>query len=189
MMSRTPAAPPLMKKYGSLYGAILHVASKYRPEILAAIGLLGSCLTFPTETLYYCLQRVLVYLLRTQHLGVTYSAQSPHARTLRARADSNWSERRSTTGWAIFLAGGAINTASRRQHCITMSSCEAELVALAECAIELIHVDGMLVRIGHVRDGPISVGTDNKGAHCRGARPLSSVHLGPELAPRRPQNV
>ena len=89
MTSRTPAAPPLMKKYGSLYGAILHVASKYRPEILAAIGLLGSCLTFPTETLHYCLQRVLVYLLRTQHLGVTYSAHSPHARTLRARADSN----------------------------------------------------------------------------------------------------
>ena len=32
-----------MKKYGSLYGALLH-ASKYRPEILAAMGLLGSVL-------------------------------------------------------------------------------------------------------------------------------------------------
>jgi len=163
--TRRPSAPePLVKKYGTLYGAVLH-ASKYRPEILAAMGLLGSCLTIPTERLFYCLERVLVYLIRTQNLGVTYSAHSPHAYRLRARADSNWSERRSTTGWVILLAGGAINTASRRQHCITMSSTEAELVALAEAAIELIHVDGTLAHIGHKRDGPIAVGTDNKGAH------------------------
>ena len=46
-----------------------------------------------------------------------------------------------------------------------MSSTEAELVALADVAIELIHVDGMLEHIGHERDGAIAVGTDNKGAH------------------------
>eukprot|EP00966_Prymnesium_polylepis_P103847 2404756-Prymnesium_polylepis.1 len=62
-----------MKKYGSLYGALLH-ASKYRPEILASMGLLGSALTFPTERLYMCLVRVLVYLVRTKQLGIQYSA-------------------------------------------------------------------------------------------------------------------
>ena len=154
----------LIKKYGSLYGAVLH-ATKYRPEILAAMGLLGSCLTFPTEKLYYCLVRVLVYLVRTKNLGITYSAHAPNADKLFARADSNWSERRSTTGFGVFLAGAAINPLSRRQHCITMSSTEAELVALADAAIELIHVDATLWHIGHRRDAPIEVGTDNKGAH------------------------
>ena len=48
-MLRAKAPEKLMKKYGSLYGALLH-ASKYRPEILASMGgLLGSALTFPTE--------------------------------------------------------------------------------------------------------------------------------------------
>eukprot|EP00966_Prymnesium_polylepis_P112862 2610514-Prymnesium_polylepis.1 len=48
-----PKAPePLVKKYGSLSTARW---SKYRPEILAAMGLLGSALTFPTELLYTCL--------------------------------------------------------------------------------------------------------------------------------------
>ena len=160
-----PKAPEkLMKKYGSLYGALLH-ASKYRPEILAAMGLLGSALTFPTEQLYMHLVRVLVYLLRTRSLGITYSAHAPHAHTLRARADSNWSETRSTTGFVIFLAGATINNGSRRQHCISMSSCEAELIALAETAIELIHTDATLEFIGHRREGPIVVGTDNKGAY------------------------
>jgi hypothetical protein len=160
-----PKAPePLMKKYGSLYGALLH-ASKYRPEILASMGLLGSALTFPTERLYMCLVRVLVYLVRTKHLGIQYSAHVPNAYTLRARADSNWSERRSTTGFVIFLAGAGFNCCSRRQHCITMSSCEAELVALAELAIELIHTDAMLEHVGYRREGPIAAGTDNKGAY------------------------
>eukprot|EP00966_Prymnesium_polylepis_P138711 3205419-Prymnesium_polylepis.1 len=94
-------------------------------------------LTFPTEQLYVHLVRVLVYLIRTKNLGITYSAHAPHAYKLRARADSNWSEIRSTTGFVIFLAGATINNGSRRQHCISMSSCEAELIALAETAIEL----------------------------------------------------
>ena len=161
---RPKASEPLMKKYGSLYGALLH-ASKYRPEILASMGLLGSALTFPTERLYMCLVRVLVYLVRTKHLGIQYSAHVRDAYTLRARADSNWSERRSTTGFVIFLAGAGFNSCSRRQHCITMSSCEAELVALAELAIELIHVDAMLEHVGYRREGPIAAGTDNKGAY------------------------
>ena len=162
--TRPKAPESLVKKYGSLFGACLH-ASKYRPEILAAMGLLGSCLTFPTEQTYNCLVRVLVYLVRTKNLGVTFNANSETSSLLRARADSNWSEKRSTSGFVIFLADAAINSHSRRQHCITMSSCEAELVALAEVAIELIHVDGLLRHIGHSHDGPISAATDNKGAY------------------------
>ena len=61
----------------------------------------------PTETLYYCLMRVLVYLVRTKNVGITYmySAHAPNAYELTARADTNWSEWRSTTGFAIMLAG------------------------------------------------------------------------------------
>ena len=45
-----------------------------------------------------------------------------------------------------------------------MSSTEAELYALAACAIELIHIKGVLEFLGYVLDGPIEVETDNKGA-------------------------
>ena len=54
---------------------------------------------------------------------------------------------RSTTGFCIMLAGAAITSVSRRQHCITMSSCEAELVALADCAIELISTSSELLNL------------------------------------------
>ena len=112
-----------------------------------------------------CLTRVLVYLVRSSNLGVHFSKSATHGNTLRAYADSNWTETRSTTGYCIFLGNAAVSTASRRQHCITMSSCEAELVALADCAIELLFIIGVTGFIGAGNDAAIDVYTDNKAAH------------------------
>ena len=46
-----------------------------------------------------------------------------------------------------------------------MSSCEAELVALAGLAIELLYIVGLANFIGYEHEGPVSVSTDNKGAY------------------------
>ena len=46
-----------------------------------------------------------------------------------------------------------------------MSSTEAELVALADCAIELFYVIGVLVDSGLAIMEPIEVCTDKKGAY------------------------
>ena len=148
----------------ALYGSLLHV-TKFRPEISAAMGLLGACLTFPTTELYDCLMHVLVYLGRSRSLGTTFSAHAPDAHRVKVYADSNWTTTRSTTGFCIMLAGAAISCVSRRQHCITMSSCEAELVALCDAAIELIHTLSVLEFLGHDTSGPVEVCTDSKAAY------------------------
>ena len=108
---------------------------------------------------------VLVYLGRTRSLGVTYSAHLPEAHKLRAYADASWAVTRSVTGFVIMLAGGFIAAVSRRQHCITMSSCVAELIALADTAIELIHTSAVAKFYGHKMEGAIEVFTDSKSAY------------------------
>ena len=75
---RTPAPQKLFKEYNSLVGSLRHVV-KYRPDISAAMDLLGCCLTFPTEELLKCAYHTLVYLARTRKLGVTYSKHAPNA--------------------------------------------------------------------------------------------------------------
>ena len=162
--TRPVPTPELKKRYGSLFGSLLH-AVKIRGEIAAPLGRLGTCLTICTEELYTHLKRVLVYLARTRSLGVTYSAHVDGADKLVAYADSDWSTTRSTTGYVVTLAGASICHASRRQHCITMSSCEAELIALAECAIELIYLDYVTEFAGLARKGPIEVCTDSQSAY------------------------
>ena len=173
--ARPEASKQLLKDYGSLFGSLLHVV-KWRPEISAAMGRLGSCLSFPTDELYECMMRVLVYLGRTAHLGTTYSKFADNASKLVAFADSDWSVTRSTTGFVIMLGGAAITTASRRQHCITMSSTEAELVALADLAIEVLYIIQLLEFIGHSVDLPVECYTDNKGAYDLCHRYTSAQH-------------
>ena len=75
--------------------------------------------------MYQCLIRILVKLSRARQVGTTFSAHVPGAAKLRAYADANWTTTRSTTGYVIMLAGAAIVHASRRQHCIARSTCEA----------------------------------------------------------------
>ena len=160
--TRTPALQQLTSDYGSLFGSLLH-AVKYRPEISAALKLLDSCLNFPTDGLYECAMRVLVYLGRTRLMGTFFTAHGDNK--LKAFADANWTTTRSTSGFIVFLASSAIAHASRRQHCITMSSSEAELVALADLAIELIYLISLLEFIGYKHDGPVEAATDNKAAY------------------------
>ena len=57
-----------------------------------------------------------------------------------------------------------------------MSTTEAELVALADCAIELITIMGVLEFVGYVIEGPVEVETDNKGAYDLCHRYTSSQH-------------
>jgi hypothetical protein len=163
MATRAPAEPKLVKDYGSLFGSLLH-ATKFRPEISAAMGLLGACLTFPTSELYDCLVHVLVYLGRSRNMGTTFSAHGPDAHKPRAFADASWAVTRSVTGFIIMLAGAVISAVSRRQHCITMSSCEAELIALADCAIELLHMLFLLEFLGLDVSEAVEVCTDSKAA-------------------------
>ena len=120
--------------------------------------------------------RVLVYLGRSPTLGIAYSAHSPNASTLYGHCDANWSETRSYTGFCFMLAGGTIANCCQRQHCISMSSCEAELIALAAAAIELIFLMSLLKDIGYEFDGPVDVSTDNKGAYDLCHRFSSAQH-------------
>ena len=111
---------------------------------------------------------VLVYLEllgRSRNVGITFSAHMPNADQLMSYADSNWGVTRSTTGFVIMLCGAVIAAVSRHQHCITMSSCEAELVALADLAIELLHVSEVAKFLGHEQEGAYEVRTDSKSAY------------------------
>ena len=57
-----------------------------------------------------------------------------------------------------------------------MSTCEAELVALADCAIELLHVDGVCESLGHTTPDAIEVCTDSKAAYDLCHRFTSAQH-------------
>lgn len=85
-----------------------------------------------------------------------------------AFADANWAEdrtdRKSNSGPLTSLNGGVISWCCRKQDLVTLSSCEAEYVALCETAKELTWLRNLALDFGIQVEGPITIRTDNQSA-------------------------
>ena len=70
----------------------------------------------------------------------------------------------SVTGFCIFLLGVPISWQSKGQRSVTLSSSEAEYVALSEAAKEVKFVAQVMMSMGIPVKSPIIVRVDNVGA-------------------------
>ncbi|MCO5551899.1 hypothetical protein L7F22_005406 [Adiantum nelumboides] len=64
-------------------------------------------------------------------------------------------KRRSTSGYLYTFAGGAISWLSRLQSCVTLSTTEAEYVAVSEACKEAIWLTCLVGDLGIVREIPV----------------------------------
>jgi hypothetical protein len=152
----------LMQRFGSLVGALIYAVPCGRPDVAYAVGVCARALTFPTEEMYACAVRVLVFLIHTKREGTTLSGNAPDASRLRAYSDADWHVTHSTTGWAAVLAGGAVAYGSKRQHCISLSSTESEIMAASQTACEIIYLRELMAFIGLPQPDPTPLFIDNK---------------------------
>jgi hypothetical protein len=72
--------------------------------------------------------------------------------------------RRSQTGSAVTLGGALIDFNSKIQHSVTLSSCEAELVALVDTSKRLRFLRNIISGLGILMQGPTTIYCDNEGA-------------------------
>jgi hypothetical protein len=137
--------PQLLKKYQSIVGALLYCATNTRPDVAYSVGLLCRAMGKPTDALYAAAQRVLMYLYRTQDLGLRFAA-SP--KELHGYSDSDWGVRHSTSGWVFVLNEAALSWGSKKQPSIALSSCEAEIMAASTAATEAVHLSDLASELG-----------------------------------------
>jgi hypothetical protein len=72
-------------------------------------------------------------------------------------------ERKSITGYVIFLSGAAISWKSKAQSCVTLSSTEEEYVALNETVREVKFILQLLTTMGISVKRPAKINVDNIG--------------------------
>ena len=173
---RSECSDSLLKNYKSIVGALSYIALACRPDVCAHVARLCRCLTCPTDETLAKATRVLVYLGRTEKLGITYDKDAAGGSVLSAKGDSDWSVRKSTAGHSVLLAGATVGYGSRREKCIALSSTEAELMALTEVAIEVIHFMMLCSAMGMYFTVPVVVDTDNKGAYDLCHRESTGAH-------------
>lgn len=180
------------EKYGSYVGALLYAAVWTRPDIAHAVGELTRFISAPRKAHWDACMRVLRYLKGVPELGLKFQQlQSIHmnnniqsathaelnhdhdhghdqAIQLESYADSNWAgcpeTRRSTSGVLLKMSGGAVAWSSRRQKSVTLSSSEAEYVALGDAMKEILWIRHMLKELGEEQIGATLVRCDNATA-------------------------
>ena len=109
-----------------------------RPEIAFSVNQLCQHLHVPTSTHLSAAKSVLRYLKGTPDHGLFYSKGSLQ---LNAFCDSDWAgsldDRRSTSGFSVFLGDCLISWSAKKQAVVSRSSTEAEYRSLAITTAEL----------------------------------------------------
>jgi hypothetical protein len=172
-------------KFRSNVGAILFLARCTRPDIAFAVGRLGRFASNSGPPHWAEMTHLLRYLSNTPNMGLKYSQQGENTPIC---STSNWNKyssgyyqaytdsdfagcpdtSRSTSGNVITWMGAAICWSSALQACVTLSTAEAEMVALSKAAQEAIWFRRLMQELrGPVTDSqgneiPIEIHCDNQ---------------------------
>ena len=126
-------------EYRKLIGMLLYVSVNSRPDISASVSILSQKMSSPTKVDMNEVKRVIRYLKGTIHYKLQVSDVQKDL-YLEAYSDANWAEcrndRKSNSGYLCFL-GGTISWSCRKQNSVSLSSTEAEYIALAETCQKL----------------------------------------------------
>lgn len=154
---------PDNKEYQKLVGQLLYISVNTRPDISAAISILSRKVSNPHQVDWNELKRVTRYLKGTKNLWLRLSNNAECA-GLVGHADADWAEcrtdRKSNSGFVFKFNGGTVSWACRKQSCVSLSTAEAEFVALAEASQEALWLRRLLDDLGE--DTTVMIGEDNQ---------------------------
>ena len=158
--------------YRQIVGA-LQYCTLTRPEIAYSVNQLCQHLYSPTALHWKLTKRVLRYLKGTIDHGLYFTKGSLN---LSAYCDSDWAgdpvDRRSTTGYGIFLGPSLVSWCAKKQHVVSRSSTEAEYRALAMVVAELYWIRMLLKDLRMPLLSPPTVWCDNQSAIALAANPV-----------------
>lgn len=153
-------------QYRSLIGSLLYVAVNSRPDVAAAINILAQKTSNPSEMDYLELKHVLAYLMSTKKQRLKLYNKDFANVPLTGYSDADWGEdketRKSVSGILCLVFGAPIIWASRKQHCVALSSTEAEYYAAGDTIKNLIWLQGLLKDVDIVTTNPITLHCDNQ---------------------------
>lgn len=117
-----------------------------RLEIAFSVNKVSQFMNSPLDTHFKAVKRILRYLKGTVHHGLTLR-QFFSSRLIGfsdADCGSDPDDRRSMTGFCVFLGCNIIACSSKKQHIVSRSSTEADYRSLANTTGEIIWIESLL---------------------------------------------
>lgn len=138
-----------------------------RPDIAYAVGVVSRYMERPTVLHWNAAKRIFRYLKRTVNYGLVYTKESSN-NILSDYSDNDLAgeidDRRSTGGMIFYLNESVITWVSQKQHCVALSSCEAEFMAATAAACQGIWLRNLLSKLTQEDIGPVVLYIDNQSA-------------------------
>ncbi len=162
-------------KYSELVGSLLYLSVCTRPDIAQAVGVLTRHMAKSSMEHWTAAKGVLRYIAGTLQHGTQFG---PGSSTVEGYCDSDYAAdvetRRSTTGFAFILNGGAISWSSKLQPTVAVSTSEAEYMAAARAVKEALWLKMLLSSFG-IRAGALKIYCDSQGAIKLLKHPIASI--------------
>ena len=140
-----------MKKipYASAVGSLMYAMVCTRPDIAHAVGVVSRFLSNPGKEHWQAVKWILRYLNGTSRVCLCFGSGQP---VLDGYTDADMAgdldSRKSTSGYMMTFAGGAVSWQSRLQKCVALSTTEAEYIAVVEASKELLWMKKFLQELG-----------------------------------------
>jgi hypothetical protein len=169
MGPKTDQEKEVMKRrpYSSVVGSLMYTMVCTRPDICYAVGLVSRFQSNPGEMHWKAVKRILRYLKGTADYCLCYQGSNL---SLEGYTDADWAgdpdERKSTSGYAFLLNGGAITWYSKKQTCVALSTMEAEYVACSTAVQEAVWLKRFIEHLGFASDSgsPVMIHCDSQAA-------------------------
>jgi hypothetical protein len=171
------------KLFRSGVGSLLQFIKYSRPDVANAVRELSKCMDKATPAAFKEMKRVMKFIVSTRDFGLKIAPKVPESEVIKwddkkkpkvikwvmhAYTDSDWAgdkdNRRSVSGYVIFLLGVPILWKSKLQRSVSLSSSEAEYYALSEAAKDIKFILQILKSVDIKVELPIIVRVDNVGA-------------------------
>jgi len=133
---------------------LLYLIKYSRPDISNAVRELSKCMDRATYGTYQEMLRVVKFVLDTKNycLKIQPNFDSKNSWKLKVFSDSDWAgdpeTRISVTGFIVYLQNVPVCWRSKAQRGVTLSSSEAEYVAMSEAVKEIRFIYFILKDIG-----------------------------------------
>lgn len=134
--------PNVVFPFRELIGALLWIALLTRPDLTNAVRAVARYCSAPKLIHWKAALSILGYAFRTSSLGISFQNGTVAGINMLVWADADYAsratDRRSVSGGVVMCAGGPILWHSRTQKCVTLSTTQAEYVAMSDVGKEIL---------------------------------------------------
>jgi hypothetical protein len=153
------------ERYRRLAGCLIYLCHT-RHDIIYAISVLSRYVHDPRSGHLDVVYHILRYLKSSSEKGIIFKSHG-HLK-VEGYCNVDWAsfldDRRSTSGYCVFVGGNLVSWRSKKQSIVSRSTAEAEYRAMAQGLCEIIWVRNLLSELKVMRKGPPRPHCDNKSA-------------------------